>query len=115
MSFARHTAVAEHREEQSRFEGVFFPDVSSLHQGSSKVMYKCKIESTLKRVVSAGTLISVPHIIFEKRKHDNGVKRKGRRDAWETRDKERCPARLKAGDVAAADCSTVLIIVQSTR
>lgn len=78
-------------------------------------MYKCKIESTLKRVVSAGTLISVPHIIFEKRKHDNGVKRKGRRDAWETRDKERCPARLKAGDVAAADCSTVLIIVQSTR
>jgi len=39
VSFARHTAVAAQGEEQSRFEGVFFPDVSSLHQGSSKVVY----------------------------------------------------------------------------
>jgi len=41
--------------------GVFFPDVSSLHQGSSKVVYGCRCESTLKCV---GTLISVPHVII---------------------------------------------------
>ena len=64
VSFARHTAVAAQREEQSRFEGVFFPDVSSLHQGSSKVVYRCRCKSALKCVVSVGTLISVPHVII---------------------------------------------------
>jgi len=67
--FARHTAVAAQREEQSRFEGVFFSGCIKDHQ-----RWRCE-KYVLECVVNAVTFFSVAHVIFKKRERGKGEMR----------------------------------------